>query len=178
MGTIDVGVYDENAIFALGVAAVLRDDPMVRNVSTDLAAAPRVDVAVTSIALIGHGDISSPIVACMSNGDVPPAAPEQHGVVALLDRDHTSPDQLCSAIHAAAAGLRIHWDGQSSNGTLDERSCAVLRLLAAGADTREISTELGYSERTIKGILQEVTRRFGLRNRSHAVAYAVRRGLI
>ena len=30
----------------------------------------------------------------------------------------------------------------------------------------------------MKTVIQDITRRFGLRNRSHAVAYAVRQGLI
>ncbi len=37
---------------------------------------------------------------------------------------------------------------------------------------------MAYSERTIKNIIHEVTRRLNLRNRSHAVAYAVKAGLI
>lgn len=58
------------------------------------------------------------------------------------------------------------------------REIAVLRLVADGYDTSEIATELAYSERTIKNVLHSVTTRFHLRNRSHAVAYALRQGLI
>jgi DNA-binding NarL/FixJ family response regulator len=61
---------------------------------------------------------------------------------------------------------------------LADRELAVLRLLSEGSDTREIARRLAYSERTVKTIIQDVTRRFGLRNRSHAVAYALRQGLI
>ena len=42
----------------------------------------------------------------------------------------------------------------------------------------EIARELCYSQRTVKNILHDVTTRLQLRNRSHAVAYAVREGLI
>lgn len=61
---------------------------------------------------------------------------------------------------------------------LNEREVEVLRMLADGSDTREIAQRLCYSERTVKTIIQDITRRFGLRNRSHAVAYAVRHGII
>lgn len=61
---------------------------------------------------------------------------------------------------------------------LNEREIDVLRMLADGSDTREIAQRLCYSERTVKTIIQDITRRFGLRNRSHAVAYAVRHGII
>jgi DNA-binding NarL/FixJ family response regulator len=54
----------------------------------------------------------------------------------------------------------------------------VLRLVADGLSTREIATKLCYSERTIKAVIQELTTRLYLRNRAHAVAYAVRNGWI
>ncbi|EST31730.1 hypothetical protein M877_06225 [Streptomyces niveus NCIMB 11891] len=61
---------------------------------------------------------------------------------------------------------------------LAPREVDVLRLVADGQDTAEIATRLGYSERTIKNILHSVMTRLQLRNRSHAVAYAMRQGLI
>lgn len=70
----------------------------------------------------------------------------------------------------APRGLRL-------NG-LTEREVAVLRLVAEGCETSEIARELNYSERTIKGVLHDVTNRLQLKNRTHAVAYAVRNGLI
>ncbi len=45
-------------------------------------------------------------------------------------------------------------------------------------DTAEIARTLSYSERTVKNVLHDVTTRRQLRNRSHAVAYALRQGLI
>jgi DNA-binding NarL/FixJ family response regulator len=54
----------------------------------------------------------------------------------------------------------------------------VLRLIADGHDTNEIARPLCYSQRTVKNVLHDVTSRLKLRNRFHAVAYAVREGLI
>nr|WSW65603.1 helix-turn-helix transcriptional regulator [Streptomyces sp. NBC_00995] len=54
----------------------------------------------------------------------------------------------------------------------------MLRLLAEGLDTAEIATKLGWSDRTIKNIILNVRTRLQLRNRTHAVAYAMREGLI
>jgi DNA-binding NarL/FixJ family response regulator len=59
-----------------------------------------------------------------------------------------------------------------------DRETEVLRLLAAGLSTSEIARQLSYSQRTIKSIVHDVTNRFQLRNRSHAVAFAMREGLI
>ncbi len=61
---------------------------------------------------------------------------------------------------------------------LDARQLTALRLLADGCDTREIARHLCYSERTVKAIIGAVTDRLGVRNRTHAVAHAVRHGLI
>ncbi|WP_331730580.1 LuxR C-terminal-related transcriptional regulator (plasmid) [Kitasatospora sp. NBC_00070] len=61
---------------------------------------------------------------------------------------------------------------------LSSREVEVLRLVADGRDTREIAEKLCYSERTVKNVLHDVTSRFQLKNRSQAVAYALREGLI
>ena len=61
---------------------------------------------------------------------------------------------------------------------LAPREVEVLRLLADGLDTSEIAHQLAYSERTVKNVVHDVTTRLQLRNRSHAVAYALREGLI
>jgi DNA-binding NarL/FixJ family response regulator len=67
--------------------------------------------------------------------------------------------------------------GLSFNG-LSEREVDVLRLVAEGLDTSEIAEQMCYSERTIKNVIHDVTTRLQLRNRSQAVAYAMREGLI
>jgi DNA-binding NarL/FixJ family response regulator len=61
---------------------------------------------------------------------------------------------------------------------LTPRETEVLRLVADGHDTAEIATRLCYSERTVKNVLHDLNIRLQLRNRSQAVAYAVREGLI
>lgn len=61
---------------------------------------------------------------------------------------------------------------------LDARQLTALRLLADGLDTREIARHLCYSERTVKSIIGTITDRLGVRNRTHAVAHALRHGLI
>jgi DNA-binding NarL/FixJ family response regulator len=59
-----------------------------------------------------------------------------------------------------------------------ERELIVLRMIASGMETAEIATELGISERTVKNIVHAITTRMQVRNRAHAVACAVRTGLI
>jgi DNA-binding NarL/FixJ family response regulator len=67
--------------------------------------------------------------------------------------------------------------GLSLNG-LSAREADVLRLAADGFDTVEIAQKLAYSARTVTNVFHDITCRYQLRNRTHAVAYAIREGLI
>ena len=67
--------------------------------------------------------------------------------------------------------------GLTLNG-LSAREVDVLRLAADGLDTEEIAGRLAYSARTVTNVFHDITSRFQLRNRTHAVAYAIREGLI
>lgn len=121
------------------------------------------------------------------------------GLVAFMPRDRTTladiTDMLCAVSRGAASlppsllgslldQLRTrHWSdhaveqgGDSSSFTA--REIAVLRQLAAGFSTTEIAANLHYSERTVKYIIHEMIVRHGLRNRVHAVAYALRQGFL
>ncbi|HEY5834365.1 response regulator transcription factor [Streptomyces sp.] len=61
---------------------------------------------------------------------------------------------------------------------LTTREIDVLRLAAQGLELAEIAEAMCYSERNIKKILYGLINRLGLRNRVHAVSYAIRNGLI
>lgn len=77
------------------------------------------------------------------------------------------------SLHRGAAGS----PGAPSLG-LTSREVDVLRLVAEGLDTGEIAGKLSYSERTVKNVMHGLTTRLHLRNRAHAVAYALREGYI
>ncbi|MEV7784027.1 response regulator transcription factor [Streptomyces sp. NPDC088106] len=76
-------------------------------------------------------------------------------------------------LHRTSAG---HPGGPSTG--LTAREADVLRLVSEGLDTGEIAAKLSYSERTVKNVLHGITTRLHLRNRAHAVAYALREGYI
>ena len=83
------------------------------------------------------------------------------------------PDRPAARPPAARTARAI---GAGSGST--RRELDVLRLVADGCDTHEIAVRLAYSERAIKATLHDVTTRLGLRNRSHAVAFLIRRGVL
>ncbi|MEU7908337.1 LuxR C-terminal-related transcriptional regulator [Actinoplanes sp. NPDC049118] len=117
------------------------------------------------------------------------------GARGLLRRRNANADRLLRAVLAAAYGdctvppdtlQRLMTDevaapapigGRGFPG-LSERERAVLNLLAEGHETGEIAKALAYSTRTVTSVVQDITRRFRLRNRAHAVAYALRMGLL
>jgi DNA-binding NarL/FixJ family response regulator len=122
----------------------------------------------------------------------------ENGVSGLLRRTEATTKALVATLHSVAAGdgalpgdlLGRFMDqvgrlqrrvlaprGLTFTG-LTERETAVLTLLAEGHDTVEVGRRLFYSERTVKNIIHDVTSRFDLRNRTHAVAFAIREGYI
>lgn len=120
------------------------------------------------------------------------------GACGVLARAEATPERLVSAVtHASGNGgvlspkllgrlleqvNRLQNQVLAPKGLrftgLSEREVRVLRMIAQGMEVREIARELSYSERTIKNTLHDVVSRFQLRNRTHAVAFAMREGMI
>jgi DNA-binding NarL/FixJ family response regulator len=61
---------------------------------------------------------------------------------------------------------------------LTEREVEVLRLLAAGNRNRDISQNLLLSEETVKSYLKHISEKLRASNRTHALAIAIRRGIV
>jgi DNA-binding NarL/FixJ family response regulator len=61
---------------------------------------------------------------------------------------------------------------------ITSRETDILRLVADGEQLSDIAARLCYSERTVKYVLHGMIKRLDLRNRAHAVSYAIRCGLI
>jgi DNA-binding NarL/FixJ family response regulator len=121
-----------------------------------------------------------------------------HGPLSVLARRDADTDRVVRAIVGIPEGrlempddavgwlvtrLRtIHRDVLEPRGLtaagLGTREVEVLRLLAEGLDTAEIAQAMNYSERTVKSIIHGVLTRCRLRNRAHAVAFALRSGAL
>lgn len=59
---------------------------------------------------------------------------------------------------------------------LSAQQLVILRLVAQGLPSREIATQLYLSENTVKGYVQEILHRLGVKNRTEAVMVAVKQG--
>lgn len=175
---ISVGIADENEIFARGTAAVFADDPAIAASTTEIGQLSDFDVGVASGGIALADGSETPLVVCVDTEGDRPALSAKPNVIAVLLRSEATPDQLTTAVRAAAAGMRIVDALATSSNGLDERSLDVLRMLASGANTREIAVKLSFSERTIKGVIQRIEQTLGARNRAQAVAEALRRQMI
>ena len=120
------------------------------------------------------------------------------GACGFLRRADAHPDRLVAVVTAAASGdgsvpadligplllqvsklrSQVKGDRGITLSGFTERELEVLRLVSEGHETAEIALKLCYSERTVKGVIHEITSRFQLKNRAQAVAYAVRQGVI
>ncbi len=131
-------------------------------------------------------------------GDADLLAAVEVGVAAVIWRHEASAERLVQALLTVSRGggelpaevqgrlvadvARLHSTvlaprGLTASG-LESREIDVLRFIAAGLDTAEIAQQMAYSERTVKAILYGLMSRLSLRNRSHAVAYAMRAGIL
>jgi DNA-binding NarL/FixJ family response regulator len=140
--------------------------------------------------------VSMLLIGRIEVNDLPQAA--ACGVRALLYRHLATPERIVSTIIAAANGEgvmpgqllghlltqvgHLHHQLLSPNGVtlsgLTTRETEILKLAAEGYDTAGIARRLGFSERTVKSLLHGVVVRYGLRNRTHAVAHAIREGMV
>ena len=176
---VDEGYVDERTVGI--VAAEVADENTVRLLrSLNQTGCQRFVLVITSVddtALLGAVDAG--VCALVHRSDATPARLAKLAVQAAAGKG-AMPTDILGRLLKHVSRLQhnvLHPMGLNLSG-LSTREIDVLRLVADGLDTQEIARELRYSERTVKSILHDVTSRFQLRNRSHAVAYAMREGLI
>jgi DNA-binding NarL/FixJ family response regulator len=183
-GRIDVDVVDEAGVDDADVALLVADE-----VDEEL---------LRTIKAIQRDGCPRVVLVLTRHEDAGLLAAVEAGACGMLRRADAHPDALMAAVHSAAKGDgtvppdllgrlldqvgRLQRQVLSPRGLsftgLTDREVDVLRLLAEGLDTAEVAGKLCYSERTVKNVVQDITRRHNLRNRTHAVAYAMRQGLI
>jgi DNA-binding NarL/FixJ family response regulator len=104
----------------------------------------------------------------------------QAGATAYVSRTANA-EQLRCAVEAALSHERFVDPAvppRGSRGRLTRRQRQILQLLADGESTTFAARELGLSEETVKTHTRNALARLGARNRTHAVAIALRESLI
>jgi DNA-binding NarL/FixJ family response regulator len=206
-GRVSVSIHADDPITRSGLTSELRQRPEIELVDSTLGAQAQVIVfafealneaacALIRAARLKDGAQAVLIVSALSDEHL--LAVVESGACSVLWRweattawlvkvvlkaakgDSALPSDLLARLLKQVSRLQQHAlrsQALPANG-LSERERRVLRLAAVGFDTDEIAAELAYSRRTVTGVLHDVTARYNLRNRTHAVAYAIREGLI
>ncbi|MEU6707904.1 LuxR C-terminal-related transcriptional regulator [Streptomyces sp. NPDC091376] len=204
---IPVTVQALDSISEMGVTAALRARPEIRVLDRHEAAPETVavlvvdevdDAAISLVKSIRAQGLDRIVLVASSVEDEGVLAAAEAGISGLARRKDITPEGLVQVITSVDRGAgvvppdlvgrllkqvsRLQNQVLTPRGLrysgITEREADVLRLVSQGLDTQEIAQKLSYSERTVKNTLHAINNRFHLRNRPHAVAYAIREGLI
>lgn len=85
---------------------------------------------------------------------------------------------LARVVHDRLFAEFMAWQRNESMGRLTERELTCLRLAADGGTAGEISAATGVAERTVNFHMANVIEKLGATNKTHAVALALRLGLL
>ncbi|MEU8697593.1 LuxR C-terminal-related transcriptional regulator [Streptomyces sp. NPDC048680] len=204
---VTVAVYAADPVLHVGVVQQLRRRPEVslldeaeaEHAQASLVVVDSVDDDVTAllhrlrhntatrtglvVGTLGAGALQR-VIECGVSAVLRRAEADQdqllHLVLAIANGEGVLPGDLLGKLLTHVGSLqRSALDPRSlSLSTLTTREADMLRLVSEGLDTVEIARKTAYSERTVKNVLHEIITRLQLRNRAHAVGYALRNGLI
>lgn len=196
-------MIDEHPLVRLGIRETLADGFVVhesptRDEALDLVRDVGFDVAIVDMRWRGNGDgnsisgpdairmlqRSSPALGIVGHGELPErhlaSVALQAGASAYVSRT-AGPEALRRAVEAAVAQERFvdpDVPPKGSRGKLTRRQREILQLLADGESTTVAARELDLGEETVKTHTKNALARLGAKNRTHAVAIAVRECLI
>lgn len=160
VGSIDVAIVD------LRRASVYASDALDGNAT--IRALHR---TAPGLGIVAHGERAERHIA---------TAALQAGAMAYVSRTAAAGD-LLQAARAALAHERFVDPAvppRGSRGKLTRRQRQILQLLADGESTTFAARELSLSEETVKTHTKNAVARLSARNRTHAVAIALRESLI
>jgi DNA-binding NarL/FixJ family response regulator len=195
---------DDHPLFREGIAAVINSQPdmeMVAQASSGREAIQqfrqhRPDVTLMDLRLPDLGGIDAMmairsefhdariVMLTTFEGDVEIQRSLAAGARGYILKN-TPPKELAEAIRQVHAGRKrippevaAHLAEHISDEHLTERERDVLRHIAGGNRNRDIGEKLFISEETVKVHVKHIMEKLGARDRTEAVAIAVRRGII
>ncbi len=201
---IRVLVVDDHPVLRDGVAAILENQADMTMVgearsgseAIERFAALRPDVTLMDLQMPGMNGVeainairaANPnariIVLTTYSGDAQAVRALKAGAVGYLLKSSLR-TELIDAIHDVHRGQRhVHRDVAGeialhvADESLSEREISILRLVSIGKANKQIASELGLSEETVKGHLKSIFSKLDVADRTHAVTVAARRGII
>jgi len=83
-----------------------------------------------------------------------------------------------TATHLIQSLMEVRSGVKDQRPTLTERECEILQLVADGYSNKVIGQRLSVSENTVKYHIKKILQKLNAQNRTEAVAYAMRLGLL
>jgi DNA-binding NarL/FixJ family response regulator len=160
VGSIDIAIVDLRRGFG-EEGEIARGDEAIRTLRR----------TAPGLGIVAHGERPERHLA---------SAALQAGASAYVART-AGTEEMTRAVRAALEQERFIDPAvppSGSRGKLTRRQREILQLLADGGSTAQAARELDLSEETVKTHTKNVLARLGARNRTHAVAIALRECLI
>jgi len=197
-------LVDDHALLRTGVANIINQEPDLHVIAEAANGADGVDAfrehrpdvtlldlrmpVMEGVEAVRHIRALDPqarvIVLTTYDADEDIARALQAGAKAYVLKD-ISADALIACIHDVLAGktyvapaVAAKLAERVTRIQLTPRELSTLRLMADGKANKEIATDLGISERTVKTHLGHLFEKLGVTSRTEAVKVATRRGLV
>lgn len=176
-----------------GIARIVQPEP--RPPAVVLAAGKTVDAALDACPPVYRTGRYPLLVVADTFAPAGVLRAVRAGARAMMRTAEVTPARLAATVRAVAHGdgrmpyevlIHLLYTGPeaparttvASPSPLTPRQTAVLRLMSEGHGNAVIARALSCSEHTVKNVIYDLMTRLQVRNRAHAVAHAVRAGLI
>jgi len=201
---IRILAVDDHPLLRKGIAALVNVEPdmkLVAEASNGEEAVERFrlhrpDITLMDLQLPGLNGIEAIhrilnefpdariIVLTTYTGDAQVARALRAGARAYILKGHVH-RELLETIHTVHAGrkrippdIAIELAEHATEEELSPREIEVLRLIGAGNSNREIADQLSIGEATVKSHVTNILSKLSANDRAHAVAIALKRGII
>ncbi|NOT27762.1 MAG: response regulator transcription factor [Acidobacteria bacterium] len=196
---ITVMCVDDHSVVLDGIALVLNLQTDITVVATttrgedalELYRKHRPDVTLMDLRLRGMDGVDTikairgefpearVVVLTMYEGDQDVYRALAAGADAYVLKDSHS-DELIRVVRDVHEGRTVDPGAPNSvaHAALSRREQQVLQLIAAGMRNREMAARMGISEETVHTHLRNIFQKLSVSDRAHALAVAVRRGIV
>ena len=192
---IRVLVADDHRLFRTGLARMLASDPRFEVIgeakdggeAIEMALEHKPDVVlmdlqmprVTGVEAVKRlkadaPDVRTVVVSAFAEGSMIAEAMES-GATGYVSKD-VELEEVAAKIMEVAAAKRVK--SLARHTTLSSRETFVLRQVAVGLSNKQIARKLGISEKTVRNHISHIYEKLEIYDRSQAVLYAVRKGLV
>lgn len=204
MPTIRIMTVDDHPLLREGIAAVLEGQTgleLVAEASTGEEAIERYrqlrpDLTLMDLQMPGMGGIAAIeairaefpdariLVLTTYRGDVQALRAFRAGAQGYLLKSELRKDMLSTITQMMDGKRRVPDEiaseiaGHANDDELTPRETQVLTHVATGAANRDVATILGIAEETVKAHMKSILAKLQANDRTHAVAIALRRGII